>query len=85
MVFNREKTSSDVVAYPSDKSKALVLYLAYIFYCTFATYTGIYIHAIYNHGVGCSHKSLFNTSDIAHLRIYVYASRYCPLAYKMCI
>ena len=66
------------VAYQRDKSKAPLL--QYICYCTVATYS--YIHSIHSHAIGRSHNSLLNT---AQLHINVYVTRYCTLAYKMCM
>ena len=52
------KSTTVLVAYPTDKSKAPLLH--YICYCIFGTYS--YIHAIHNRAVGRNHNSLSNTS-----------------------
>ena len=66
----------DFVAYPSNKSKALLL--QNICYYTVSIYS--YIHAIHKGGIGHSHNSLLNTL-YAQLYINVYVTRYCTLAY----
>ena len=77
-----------LVAYPGDKSKALLL--RYIWYCTLATYS--YINAIHNCGVGCSLHIIIAqmrinvyVSRFAHLRIKRVCYRYFSAVYKLCM